>query len=54
MKLRLAPAAFGLLALGILASPAHAEQEFPATLRGHAVLPARTFIPAPADAPARP
>jgi hypothetical protein len=52
MKLRLAPAAFGLLALGTLASPAHAEQEFPATLRGHAVLPARTFVPAPADAPA--
>src|SRR6476659_7249937 len=37
-----------------LASAAFAqgEGEFPATLKGHAVLPAETFIDAPADAPA--
>ncbi len=33
-------------------SPAHAQQAYPATLAGHAVLPAQTFIPAPKDAPA--
>lgn len=31
---------------------AHAQQAFPATLAGHAVMPALTVIPAPADAPA--
>ncbi len=30
---------------------AQGEGEFPATLKGHAVLPAQTFIDAPADAP---
>ncbi len=34
------------------ACPAFAQQEFPAKLSGHVVLPAETFIPAPADAPA--
>lgn len=35
------------------AAPALAEEmTFPATLKGHAVLPALTLIPAPADAPA--
>ena len=36
-----------------LASAAFAqgEGEFPATLKGHAVLPAQTFIDAPTDAP---
>jgi hypothetical protein len=29
---------------------AQGEGEFPATLKGHAVLPAQTFIEAPADA----
>lgn len=33
-------------------SPAHAQQAYPATLAGHAVLPAQTYIPAPKDAPA--
>jgi hypothetical protein len=32
--------------------PAQAQQAYPATLAGHAVLPAQTFIPAPKDAPA--
>ncbi|QNP58544.1 esterase-like activity of phytase family protein [Paenacidovorax monticola] len=32
--------------------PAQAQQAYPATLAGHALLPARTFIPAPKDAPA--
>ena len=34
------------------AGPAAAEQAFPATLAGHAALPALTFLPPPADAPA--
>jgi hypothetical protein len=29
----------------------HAQTEFPATLTGHALVPAQTFVPAPADAP---
>ena len=33
-------------------SPAHAQQAFPATLAGHAVMPAMTVIAAPSDAPA--
>ena len=40
----------GAAALG--APVAVAQQEFPAKLAGHAVLPAATFLPAPADAPA--
>src|SRR5262245_59132313 len=35
-----------------LFTPAFANGEFPATLAGHAVMPAETFIDAPADAPA--
>ncbi|WP_112663001.1 esterase-like activity of phytase family protein [Microvirga flavescens] len=35
-----------------LASPALAQQQFPATLAGHAILPAQSFVEAPADAPA--
>jgi len=31
---------------------AQGEGEFPATLTGHAVMPAESFIDAPADAPA--
>lgn len=36
----------------LLCAPAAAQQTSPATLAGHAVLPAATFIPAPMDAPA--
>lgn len=36
----------------LAAAPALAQQEFPATLTSHAILPAATFIAAPADAPA--
>jgi hypothetical protein len=43
-------AAVALTALA--AAPALAQQEFPATLTSHAVLPAATFIAPPADAPA--
>lgn len=32
--------------------PAFAQQEYPATLTGHAVLPAGSFLPAPSDVPA--
>lgn len=47
------PVPFLLLSLALLAgSPARAQTAFPATLAGHALLPARTFIEAPADAPA--
>ncbi len=42
-----------LLVAGLLAAtPAFADAEFPATLAGHAILPADTFIAPPADAPA--
>ena len=41
----------GALLLANLATPAAAQQMFPATLAGHALLPASTFVPAPADAP---
>ena len=41
------------LGLALLAAlPAYAQTEYPATLAGHALLPARSFIPAPKDAPA--
>ncbi|MBI5110976.1 MAG: esterase-like activity of phytase family protein [Rhodovulum sp.] len=46
--LALATAALAL----VLATPAHAQQEFPAVLAGHASFPAATFVDAPADAPA--
>jgi hypothetical protein len=36
----------------MVSTTALAEGDFPATLAGHAVLPAQTFIDAPADAPA--
>ncbi|MBL8670012.1 MAG: esterase-like activity of phytase family protein [Alphaproteobacteria bacterium] len=39
-------------ALLTVSSGARADQAFPATLVGHAVLPAQTYIDAPADAPA--
>src|SRR5262249_352665 len=42
--------AIGLLASG--AALAQNEGEFPATLTGHVVMPAESFIDAPADAPA--
>lgn len=45
-------ALIGCLALSALTLPAAAQQEFSAVLAGHALLPAKTFIPAPADAPA--
>jgi len=38
-------------ATAALAAPASAQQAFPATLAGHAVLPALTLLPPPADAP---
>ena len=42
-----------VLAAAILCLPhAHAQTEFPAQLAGHALLPAPSFIAAPADAPA--
>ncbi len=45
----LASAALALVALA--SSGAHADQTYPATLSGHAVLPAESFIGMPADAP---
>jgi hypothetical protein len=45
--------ATGLLAVAALfTAPALADQSFPANLKGHALLPAESFIAAPADAPA--
>lgn len=40
------------VAVATFSQTAAAQQEFPAVLAGHAVLPAATFIPAPSDAPA--
>lgn len=40
------------LALALACGAANAETVFPAKLAGHAVIPAATFVPAPADAPA--
>lgn len=40
-----------LIFLSVAASPAMAEQQFPAMLAGHAFIPAATFVAAPADAP---
>jgi hypothetical protein len=52
---RLRPAALGLaatlLAATMLAPPAAADQRFPATLAGHAFLPALSLVMPPADAP---
>jgi hypothetical protein len=42
--------AFAAVAIA-LAMPAAAQTRFPAVLEGHAILPATTFVPAPADAP---
>ncbi|UVF18296.1 esterase-like activity of phytase family protein [Microvirga terrae] len=36
----------------LLGTSAHAQQQFPAVLAGHAILPALSFVDAPADAPA--
>lgn len=47
----LAGAALALSMTAAAVGPAQAQQAFPATLAGHAVLPAKTFIGAPADAP---
>ncbi len=40
-----------LAATLLLATPAVAQTKYPAVLEGHAVLPAMTLVPAPADAP---
>lgn len=45
-------AACAALACAATLSTAQAQQAYPATLAGHAILPARTLIAAPADAPA--
>lgn len=42
---------FAILLSSAISAPVFAEDVFPATLAGHAVLPAFTIIPAPADAP---
>src|SRR5262245_34725761 len=39
------------LLVAIAATAALGQPQFPATLAGHAVLPAATFVPTPADAP---
>ena len=39
------------LAASLLAAPLHAQTAFPATLAGHVVMPAQSFIAAPKDAP---
>jgi hypothetical protein len=49
MSLRLAAAL--LLSSTMLAAAQEAPREFPARLTGHALLPAKSFVPAPSDAP---
>lgn len=49
---RLSLLAGAALALVLGAAPARADQAYPATLAGHAVMPAESFIEMPADAPA--
>jgi len=44
-------AAVPLLAAALLAAPLHAQTAYPATLAGHALLPAQSFIAAPRNAP---
>ena len=44
--------AAGAFLAGAAVSLAHAQQAYPATLAGHAVLPAQSFVAAPKDAPA--
>ncbi len=39
------------LAAALLVTPLHAQTAFPATLAGHVVMPAQSFIAAPKDAP---
>ncbi len=41
-----------IAAAALAALPALAQQQYPATLAGHSILPAATYVPAPADAPA--
>lgn len=43
---RFARPAFSALAVALLAAPLHAQTAFPATLAGHAVMPAQSFIAA--------
>ena len=43
---------FGFSLTALCAASALAQQEFPATLAGHAIMPAESFVAAPADAPA--
>ena len=47
-QLLLATSVAALLLSGF---PAHAQTKYPATLEGHAMLPAMTLVPPPADAP---
>ena len=46
------PCSVASIVLATGAAFAQGEGEFPATLKGHAVLPAQSFVEAPADAPA--
>ena len=39
-------------AAALLGTAASAQTKYPAVLEGHAILPAMTLVPAPADAPA--
>lgn len=45
------PLCIATATLALLAAETAAQTKFPATLEGHAILPAMTLVPAPADAP---
>lgn len=49
--MRAQPLLFATAATLLLASSVAAQPKYPAVLEGHAILPAMTFVPAPADAP---
>src|SRR5690348_9132450 len=49
---RFAPLSFVALAAALACTAVQAQTAFPATLAGHAVLPAQSFVAAPKDAPA--
>ena len=50
-RLKFVPSHVALLVAALCGVSAQAQSAFPATLAGHAVLPAQSFVPAPKDAP---
>ncbi|MBI2727220.1 MAG: esterase-like activity of phytase family protein [Polaromonas sp.] len=51
MRLTFRPSLCAITLAALAALPAHAQTAFPATLAGHVVMPAQSFVQAPKDAP---